>query len=46
MNAEEKTNNVVQFPLQAPHENCAVCGSEKVNVQWKKFHLSMVQESE
>ena len=47
MNAEEKTNNVVQFPsrasheealtLQAPHEDCAVCGSGKVKVRWKKI---------
>ena len=36
MNAKEKTNNVVQLPLQAPHEDCAVCGSEKVKVRWKK----------
>ena len=36
MNTEEKTNNVVQHPLQAPHEDCAVCGSKKVKIRWKK----------
>ena len=37
MNAEAKTSSFVQLPSSAPHEDCAVCGSKNVEVQWEEI---------
>ncbi len=37
MNAEAKTSSLVQLPSSAPHEDCAVCGSKNVEVQWEEI---------